>query len=310
MANLSRTVVIFNPAAGRGRAKSLIDMAVQRLSGEVELRPTNGPGHAIELAESATNEGVGRVIAAGGDGTVHEVANGLLRTNRTNMVLSTLPLGSMNDYAHSLGLKTWWREPPPGSQLTVATVDIGIVRGGGRERFFVNGLGVGFGGMVTIESRSIRRLRGQALYTLAFLKAGWRHFRQPEMAVEFDGKTLFAPTLALSVNLAQREGGFPVTPDARLDDGWFDTFHAAGLKRWQLLRYLPALLAGSLPDDHPNLRRNRCRVVRLRSAVPLCVHTDGELFCVPSDEVRTLEIEIMPGRLLVETCPTHRPNLC
>ena len=305
------TCVIYNPAAGRGRARARIAAALPRLGPDVTLRATAGPGHAAELAEAAAREGFARVVAAGGDGTVHEVANGLLRAARPGVVLSTLPLGSMNDYAHALGLGRWWAGPPPGPPLAVARVDVGVLRAGGRERFFVNGVGVGFNGMVTLESRAIRRLRGPALYTLAFLRAGVRHFRQPEVTITFAGgpaEIVRRPTLALTVNIGQREGGFPVTPAARLDDGLFDTFHVTGLRRWHLLRYLPALLAGTLPDDHPLMRRRRTAGVAVQAAEGLAVHADGELVCVPGDGVGEVDIAVRPGGLTVEVCPALRPG--
>lgn len=300
------TCVIYNPAAGRGRAKRLIEAAVARLAPDVELRPTKAPGHAVELAEEAAG-GFARVVAAGGDGTVHEVANGLLRSGRLETVLSVLPVGSSNDYASALGLTRWSAGRPPGPPLETARVDVGVVRGGGRERFFVNCLGVGFNGMVAVESRRICRLRGAALYTTAFVRAGLRHFRQPPLTVRFDDAETAGPTLAVSVNLGQREGGFPIAPAAELDDGLFDTFHVTGVRRWHLARYLPALLAGTLPADHPNLRVGRCRCAAVRGGEPLCVHADGELFAVPADGVAAIEVELLPKRLAVEACPAYRP---
>ena len=303
-----RSCVIFNPAAGRGKARRRIEAAMHRLGSHVQLIPTERPNHAIELAERAAHDGFTRIIAAGGDGTVHEVANGLLRSSQSSFRFSTLPLGSMNDYAFALGLSRWWMQPESAPPLQTVSVDVGVIRADGRERYFVNGIGVGFNGMVTIESRRIRWLRGLPLYTLAFLRAGIKHFAQLDLDITFDEKTARFPTLALSVNLGQREGGFPVTPRARLDDGVFDLLHATGLRRWQLLRYFPALMTGNLPQNHPKLRTGTCQRVRVQSAQALCVHADGELFCVPEDGVNQIEVEILSRKLPVETCPDWLPN--
>lgn len=291
--------IIFNPAAGRGRAARWLDELRAVLGSQAEFWPTDGPGHGEELALRAAKAGFTTVAAAGGDGTVHEVANGLLRAARPEVVLAVYPVGSANDYADTLGLKSnWWRNS---DGVEVHAVDVGRVSApGGRQRFFVNGLGLGFNGAVTLESRRIRWLRGLPLYACALLRALWGRFDCPPLTVTMDGVTGQAPTLALTVNLGRREGNFPLTPGALLDDGLFDYVHAGALRRWELLRYLPRMISGRLPTNHPLLRLGRCKAIQLQSPTPLIVHTDGEFFCQPSDDVRTLAIELLPGALRVQ----------
>jgi diacylglycerol kinase family enzyme len=296
--------VIYNPAAGRGKARRQLAVARRRFGAAVEYRPTDGPGHATELARKAATEGFARVVAAGGDGTVHEVANGLLLAGRGDVTLSVWPIGSMNDLAYSLGLLRWWAE---GASRPLGTLlaDVGLIRAAGRERYFVNGCGIGFNGRVALESRSIRSLRGLPLYVLALLRSMVRHFATPHLVLRLDSVETNGPTLSLSLGLGQREGGFPVTPSARLDDGTFEVLHVGAVRRWELVRYLPALIAGRLPTDHPHLKRARCQRAAVRSPVPLVVHTDGESFALPADGITDLEVELLPGRLRVEVCPPY-----
>jgi diacylglycerol kinase (ATP) len=286
--------VIFNPAAGRGRARRLVGAVRRTLPAEVHLRPTTRPGEAVELARQAAQEGYPVVAAAGGDGTVHEVANGLLLANRPEVIFSVWPIGSANDYAFALGVGPWWKKghAPP---TEVRSVDVGRVEGGGRSAFFVNCLGVGFNAAVTLESRGISWLRGVPLYGLATLKALCRHFNQPQMRMQFDDELREAPTLALSVNLGRREGNFPVTPAADLSDGLFDVVQAGPLTRWQALKLLPHLAAGTLSPNGVNLWTGRCRRAQVESRAPLRVHLDGEFFCHPEDGVRELTVELLPG---------------
>src|SRR5437762_2092597 len=100
--------VIYNPAAGRGRARRLVARLRQLRGPEFDLRPTAGPDHAAELAVWAVEAGHTTVIAAGGDGTVNEVANGLMRAARPAVVLGVWPAGSANDYAFTLGIDGDW----------------------------------------------------------------------------------------------------------------------------------------------------------------------------------------------------------
>ena len=297
------TCVIYNPTAGRGRAERLLKDFLAAPGVHGDLRPPTAPGHAEELAREAAGQGFARVVAAGGDGTVHEVANGLIRSGRRDVVFSTWPVGSANDYAYTLGLTAWWAKRAEAPRTETLDVDVARVSAGGRERFAVNAVGVGFNGMVTIEARKIRYLRGLPLYTLAFLRAMLRHFATPRMRVRFDGTEVDGPTLALTLALAQREGGFPIRPDADLTDGRLDFMHAARLRRRHLVRYLPAMATGNLPENHPLIRLGRAARVDVASEAPLCVHADGEFVCVPVDGVRELTVEVLPTRLRVEVYP-------
>jgi diacylglycerol kinase (ATP) len=291
--------VIFNPASGRGRALGRVDRLRRRRGPRADFRVSRGPGHAEELALEAARDGFTNVVAAGGDGTLHEVTNGLLRAGRP-VSLALIPIGSANDYASSLGqdARAWLRK---GAMVTERRVDIGWVRSGcGRERYFINGLGLGFNGAVTMEARRIRGLQGVPLYTLALVRALWNRYTFPRMVLSIDGEQSEMPTLAFSAALGRREGNFVLAPNAVLDDGLFDYLHAGPIGRLELLRYVPGMITGRLPA-HPHLRFGRCKQVQVESEAALPVHLDGEMFSVPRDNVRELEIRIMPGALRVLT---------
>ena len=110
-----------------------------------------------------------------------------------------------------------------------------------------------------------------------------------------------SPTLLFSALVGRREGGFVLAPRAEVDDGWLDYVHAADLSRWEVLQFLPRIALFGPPAEYPKVRQGRCRRVLLQSEAPLIVHTDGEFFCLPSDGVRELEIDLLPGALTVET---------
>jgi diacylglycerol kinase (ATP) len=295
--------VIFNPKAGRQRAGRRLEALRRSWGAHADFRPTRRPGDGEALAAQAAREGFAIVAAAGGDGTVHEVANGLLGADRPEARFAVVPIGSANDYAHSLeadGLKDGRREPPP----AVREVDVGVVSdpATGRRRYFVCCLGLGLNGAVTLESRRIHRLQGLMLYGLATLRALWYHYACPVMDIHLDGGPAWTtPTLMLSVLLGRREGGFVMAPDASLDDGLFDYLHAGCLSRWEILRFLPRVALSGPPKDHPKVRLGRCRELRIRSEAPVTVHIDGEFFALPEDRLRELEIRLLPRRLRVQT---------
>jgi diacylglycerol kinase family enzyme len=288
--------VIVNPRAGRRRQAAQADEFRQRFGSDFDLQTTTAPGHAEELALAAAKAGFATVAAAGGDGTVHEVANGLLRAGQPEVVFQVVPVGSANDYAHSIERLARTEGQPVDRVLAV---DVGLARCEGKERYFVNGLGLGFNGGVTLESRRISWLRGVPLYTLALFRALVRHFRSVPMTVSLDDESSIRPTVALSLNLGRREGNFVMAPEARLDDGLFDYLWAGNLKRWEIVRFLPGMITGSLPSWHPEIRMGRCKKLAVQSSEPLTVHVDGEFLCVPDDGVRALEVELLPARLKV-----------
>jgi YegS/Rv2252/BmrU family lipid kinase len=264
---------------------------------------TKEPGHAITLAQAAAEAGFETVAAAGGDGTVHEVANGILRADRPEVCFGVLPMGSGNDYARVLGV------PFDPRQMVARvlsreswSVDVGEITadGGQRQRYFVNTAGFVMSGAVTWEARRIRQLRGLWLYGLATLRALCRHFRAAPTYLALDRQEVPTPTLYLAIAIGRAEGGgFVVAPQAQLDDGWFDYLHAGSMSRWQALSYLPRMLTGNLPADDPRVRRGRCQRVTLACPEPVMAHVDGELFATPLAPARHFEIRLHPRRLRI-----------
>jgi diacylglycerol kinase family enzyme len=293
------TCVIFNPLAGRRRAAARLDRMRRSWGARADFQPTRHAGHGEELAYQAAKAGFAVVTAAGGDGTVHEVANGLLRANEPDVVFGVAPIGSANDYAYSL------RHDGCPDPTVVRAVDVGVVQGpSGRQRFFLCALGLGLNGAVTLESRRIKHLQGVALYGLATLRALRHHYACPVMDLTVDSnQTWSVPTLTVSVLIGLREGSFVMAPRARLDDGLMDYLQAEALTRWEVLRFLPRLALWGPPEDHPKVRQGRCRQLSLRSAAPLTVHLDGEFFSRPEDNVHTIDIHVRPRALRVQLFP-------
>jgi diacylglycerol kinase family enzyme len=292
----AKLCVIYNPAAGRGRALSRLQKMRQAFGSAADFLATTGSGQGEELARQAALAGYEVVAAAGGDGTVHEVANGLLQAGRPDVALAIVPVGSANDYAFSLGLPDgWW----PTGPVYRRPVDVGRIRSGARVRHFINGMGLGFNGAVTMEARRIKHLQGLPLYLLGLLRALLFRFQRPEMVVRLDETDeQRTPTLALTLALGQREGNFLIAPEAKVDDGLFDFLHAGPLTRLAALGFVPGLIVGRLPT-HPAVRRGRCRRATVRSEAPLVIHIDGEFFCQPREGICEVEVELLPGALSV-----------
>ena len=284
-----RFYVILNPTAGRGaaaRAWPGVRAVLEGGGARVELAETARHGHAVELAEAAARAGWPAVVAVGGDGTVHEVANGLLRASdggATTAALGIVPVGSGNDFALLAGL--------PRDAAGAARRGEG---GGVGDRWFTNGVGVGLDARVAVEANRNRRLRGIGIYLWALARV-LGSFRPPVVRVEIDGgEVMERPmTLATVGNGARHGGGFWICPAAKIDDGLLDVCVCDGLGTLQVLRFLPMTLRGTHVGASC-VHMRTARRVRISSDTPLPVHADGEILF---EAARELEIEIAAGRL-------------
>jgi len=288
-----RLYLIANPVAGRGRALAAmarIHALLDAAGAEYRVGLTARRGHATELAARAAADGWDAVVAVGGDGTVHEVANGVLDAGRS--ALGVVPEGSGNDFAHAAGLPLGLREAvarlldpaPP------RPVDAGRVG----DRWFVNGVGIGLDARVAIEANRARRLRGVGMYLWALARV-LRSFTPPRARVEVDGRTWREGDLTLVTvgNGLRQGGGFRMNPEALLDDGLLDLCAAFGLSLPQILKLLPRTMRGS-HLGLPGVQCTRGARVVVASEDGLPVHADGEIVAEDAREVR---IELHPGRL-------------
>lgn len=294
-----RFYVIVNPAASRGHALGAWEPARRVLdaaSAEYEVALTERPRHATELAERAARDGWSAVVAVGGDGTVHEVANGLLRASagETTRPLGIIGVGTGNDFIKRLGLPR--RHPAKAAARLLHAEPRQVDAGRLDEEYFTNGVGVGFDARVAIEARRVRGLRGMAVYAAALVRV-LRHHRTPRMRLHLDGRLIVDRPLTLITvaNGPCHGGGFWLCPDARLNDGALDLCVADALTPAQLLPLVPRVMRGT-HVTRPDVQMLRGHSVHISSDEPLPVHADGEIY---SEAAHELKLEVLPGRLTV-----------
>jgi len=304
-------VVVLNPYSGRGRAgkvREQVNHALRSASITYTLVETTGVGDAIALARQARLDGHQTVVAAGGDGTISEVVNGLAQAaGATGPVgtLGVLPLGSGNDFADMVGLPrdlTAAARTLAGGRTRCYDLGYAQVTEGGqtRTRYFANSVGAGFEAQVTLESSKIEWLRGVAIYVVAAVRA-LLHYRTPAIDLTWvdpagvqQGRQ--GPVLLVSVGNSPRSGGgFYLTPTARLDDGLLDLGVADAIARWRVLLLLPKALQGNHITD-PAFALTQVRSVKINSSDELPIHLDGEVISRNADQI---ELTVQPARLHV-----------
>jgi diacylglycerol kinase (ATP) len=278
-----RAALIFNPSAGAklgvstnpagpDAARAALDAATV----PYDAWPTEHPGHATELARQAVAEGRRMVIAAGGDGTVNEVAQGLAGSD---VILGVMPLGSVMNVARTLHIP---RDLGEAAALiagghTVA-MDLGRASSGTGATYFLEAAGVGLDAALF---RYFNRLEKGAP-RLPVLRAGWNFVRGlglPRILLEVDGqpRRVRAPMITVA-NSPFLGAAYAIAPEALIDDGWLDVVIFHRLSALHVLVYL-VLVAGGRPFPRPrgveSLRARRIGVRTVRRALP--AHADGEL---------------------------------
>jgi len=303
-AKTMRVKVIINPRSGRGRAReqtAMINVLGNRY-GDLDIVPTQRPGHAVELAAAARDEGYDIVAAAGGDGTVNEVVNGLVGDgDRAALPMGIIPIGSGNDLAYGLGIHEAAEEAVQRVFTGVPrTIDLArVTNEHGRSRVFQNNLGIGFDAQVVIRTESMTRIQGFPMYLAAVLQTILFHFDAPLLELSFDGRQASQRALFLYAGVGPRGGGgFLITPDARWDDGQIDTCLVNPVGRLTMLYMLTRVMKGThVTSRHVSM--GRCREIGVKSATPLPIYVDGEMYAYPRDEVHQVTITSLPEAVQV-----------
>jgi len=267
---MNRTFVIFNPAARGEKARR----ARQFLAGVgATLLPTQAPGHARQLAAQAVAEGARCIVAAGGDGTINEIVNGM---DGAASPLGILPLGTANVFARELriplNLRAAWDVVEAGR---TRTVDLGCAEAAGQPQRFVQLAGVGFDAMAV---RAVNWKLKKKLGPLSYVWAGLRAQRDCRTRVEVlvDGAVRASGKAVLIGNGRLYGGWFQVFPNAQLEDGRLDVCVFENCRYLDLWRYMQAVVRGA----HGRLPDVQCfpaSQFECRAAAPVPFEADGEL---------------------------------
>ncbi|MGE5374097.1 MAG: diacylglycerol/lipid kinase family protein [Bacteroidota bacterium] len=296
--------IILNPMADMGNAWRVArDLrSITEEHGGVDWSGTVYPGHAIELAKQAGEQGYDLVIAMGGDGTVHEVVNGLMKIPAERRpILGIVPVGSGNDFGHAINTP-----PKPNEALLLAldgepsTVDLCVMTDEhGRTEYFDNTLGINFGAMVTIRSHRIPVLRGFIIYLIAVIQTIILDHIPITMQIEADGQKWEQKVKYLVVCNGPREGGgFLVAPEAKIDDGLIHYVMITDVSRPMMFRIVPEVMKGT-HVRFKQVRLGTCKNFKLTADRPLYIHADGEIFSGPGTNLHKLNFEILPNALKV-----------
>ena len=311
-----RTLMIYNPAAGRPRLQRQTPEAAAELRAAgwtVDLAQTTGPDSAAHLARSAAADGYDAVVVVGGDGTVNLAANGLLQAAEAGLALPALgilPAGTANVLARDLGLPV----PGPGLEASlpvaarllararVARIDVGVVRSAAGQRCFLCWAGIGLDAAITADvmANPQAKRRWGPLYFAGNLLARLPGLgNAPRYTLDVDGQRWQGRgVLAVASNIQHYAVVLDLAPLAQLDDGLLDVAFFHGITLWNGASTVARLLTSQHPSD-PKVRYAQAARIRVETERPQAVHVDAEPF-----GTTPVEITVLPRSLPILAPPT------
>lgn len=252
-----------------------------------EFRFTSRPGEATEIAMQSINQGFSHIVSIGGDGTAHEVINGIAGSS---LIFGMVPAGSGNDFPKAAGIPL---DIPKAIKVLAnqktRRLDIGSLG----NKYFINGLGIGLDGAVAFRFNEMKRFRGELGYLWGAIQETMK-FKGFQVSVKTPGWNFSGTALLLGASNGQYHGGnFRLAPNAKADDGLLDIYVFEDMSRLKRIINLPKVRKG----NHLNINGVHLKQVPKAEIIldrELKAHLDGETILLKPD---TYKIEVLPKAL-------------
>ncbi|KXG08320.1 Diacylglycerol kinase [Anoxybacillus sp. P3H1B] len=276
---MKRARIIYNPTSGRELFRKHLPDVLIRLEEagyETSCHATTGAGDATEAAKQAVERRFDLVIAAGGDGTIHEVVNGIANQDYRPQ-LGIIPVGTTNDFARAIGVP---RSIEGACDVIIngeaVPIDIGSVIIEEKMRYFINIAGGGRLTELTYEVPSkLKTMLGQLAYYLKGIEM-LPSIRAAEARIEYDGKVYEGEIMLFLVSLTNSVGGFEkLAPDSSLNDGMFDLII---LKKTNLAEFIRVVTMASRGEhiNDPHLIYTKANRIKVTTPNHMQLNLDGE----------------------------------
>ncbi len=292
------TIHLFlNPTAGRGRSgrrRPQILTLLKQKGLVVEYHESQSPGDLEAQVLQHVDDGVKRVVVAGGDGSIHEAVNGILRSGG-NAALGVIPTGTGNDFAKACDIPLDWEHATRllADRLAAFESPRKIDAGRFNDRYFANGAGVGFDAKVTQVAQSFRLPIGDLVYLLAIFKTMIGRIASPQLRIVADDYVWEGPlTFAAICNGPWIGGMFHVAPMASNSDGKMELMIVKPVTRRRILALLPKLMGGEHVQEK-EIAHQSVTSLKLIADSPMPSHLDGEVQALQTE----FELTVLPAAL-------------
>lgn len=269
-----------NPVAGRGRARQLASSIVGEFEAhglKIELIESSAAGDLEQRVLKLASGGAEQIIVAGGDGSVHEAANGILASG-SNASLGIVPIGTGNDFAKSISTPLDWRES---SSLLARRIQNSepyrlVDAAKMNSRYFVNGAGIGFDAKINRIAKKYDWPIGDLVYLFAVFEGLWDGIITPDVHMRYGDVDYKGPITLANISNGPWVGGmFHIAPMADIEDGHLDLIIADPMSRGRILGLLPKLIRGT-HIGHAGIQHTEIEAFTLNAEAPLPSHLDGE----------------------------------
>ncbi len=289
--------LFINPTAGRGRARrrlTRLQEIMLEAGLETIVHSSRRVGDLEEKVHEHVEKGLDQVVVAGGDGSIHEAVNGLLRSSRL-ATLGVIPTGTGNDFAKAADIPLDFETATKllADRIVSGTAPRRLDVGKMNDRYFANGAGIGLDAKVTALARSYTWPKGDIVYLLAIFRAMLDSLATPRMTIEAEGfRWDEAMTLASVSNGPWIGGMFHIAPMADNADGKLELIIAKPVTRRRIMKLLPKLMNGTHVGE-PEILHAPITQLRIRADAPVPSHLDGEV----QPDMDEFDIEILPESL-------------
>ena len=287
---MERMVFIVNPVAGGGKAKKIIPLIRQTMDEtkiEYDIALTTGPKDAINIAKESIQKGYTTIVAVGGDGTVNEVAIGILKSG--NGTLGIIPSGTGNDLARTLNIPFNLKQAIEiiikGSKKNI---DIGVVN----NSLFLNIASIGFDSEVVKNTQGIKkRIKLGIAYVIGVLKTIVT-FKDKEIQLEIDGLPIDKNIILVAIgNGKYYGGGLKILPMAIIEDGYFHVCIVNNISKFKLLLLFPSIFIGKHIKLKKYVEIFKAKKIKIITENQMYLNVDGEIYDIEKETLFTIENE-------------------
>ena len=278
-----KTELIINLTAGGGKPRPHLKIIFKYLKENgfnFKVSYTSYHGEAVELAQKAADNGAELIVSVGGDGTVNEIVNGIMKS-KNDPLLGIIPLGWANDFIKSTNI------PPniiEACKILIKgktkNIDVGVIND---QIYFANICGVGFDAEVAQLANQMKskhpnlRILSAFVYVFATVKKLLSPFSYHDVKIKFDGQEIHSNILCIAISNGKFYGGrFKITPEAILDDGLLEVCVIEEMGRFKYLSSIPKVFKGT----HTSIKGiyfYRAKEVLIQSSEPVLAQVSGEV---------------------------------
>lgn len=277
-----RILFVVNPIAGTDKAKNLIPLITDKMDDtglDYKIITTSKPKEATQITRTSISEGYDFIVAVGGDGTINEVAIGIILESRG--ILGIVPGGTGNDLARSLNIPI---DPEAAIDLLIKGKKRGIDLGITKQRLFLNVGSVGFDSEIAKNTEDIKKyVKSKFAYTIGLLKT-LLTYKCKKIKIELDDIVLEKSILLVAVgNGSYYGGGMKICPMAIMDDGYFHVCIINKINKLKLLSLFPLVFNGRHQTKEKYVEFYKSKHVKINFNDEMYLNLDGEIFDIEKE---------------------------